>query len=164
MFRKQTTERNVNLLQNIRGLYATPKISYVILKAKFETTDKQTKVNLNIYSLNAKFTELSGTENLRHNRRFQEQTFPGFQNPDYLTCLHMFALEFWKLHRRDNNSFILLGNRYYHLLVEPSPDNFLVITPQNDRSRWLIFRDGWNLEWNLEWNFWDCGLLHCTWD
>lgn len=41
------------------------KISYVILKAKFETTDKQTKVNLNIYSLNAKFTELSGTENLR---------------------------------------------------------------------------------------------------
>lgn len=65
MFRKQRTERNVNLLQNIRGLYATPKISYVILKAKFETTDKQTKVNLNIYSLNAKFTELSGTENLR---------------------------------------------------------------------------------------------------
>ena len=39
MFRKQTTERNVNLLQNIRGLHATPKISYVILKAKFETTD-----------------------------------------------------------------------------------------------------------------------------
>lgn len=41
------------------------KISYVILKAKLETTDKQTKVNLNIYSLNAKFTELWGTENLR---------------------------------------------------------------------------------------------------